>query len=108
MLSDAAWAVIARSLNLPQRQLEIIRAVFDDATEYTIAQNLGISPHTVHTHLERIHHKLGVHDRVELVLLVLAEFLRLTADAASDLPPVCGRRAAGECPFQRKRNAAGN
>jgi DNA-binding NarL/FixJ family response regulator len=102
MLSDAAWLAIAGSLDLSKRQIEIIHSVFDDATEYTIGQDLGISLHTVHTHLERIYHKLGVHDRIELVLRVLAEFLRLTADAASGLPPVCGRRAAGECPFQRQ------
>ncbi len=99
MLSDVAWRAISGSLDLSRRQVEIIQAVFNDATEYAIGQDLGISQHTVHTHLERIHHKLGVHDRVELVLHVLAEFLRLTADAASGLPPVCGRHAAGECPF---------
>jgi DNA-binding NarL/FixJ family response regulator len=102
MLSDAAWLAIAGSLDLSKRQIDIVHAVFDDATEYTIGQDLGISLHTVHTHLERIYHKLGVHDRIELVLRVLAEFLRLTADAASGLPPICGRRATGECPFQRQ------
>jgi DNA-binding NarL/FixJ family response regulator len=102
MLSGAAWVAIAGSFDLSKRQIEIIHAVLDDATEYTIGQDLGISLHTVHTHLERIYHKLGVHDRIELVLRVLAEFLRLTADAGSGLPPICGRRAAGECPFQHQ------
>ena len=99
MLSARAWAGIARSLQLSRRQIQIVRAVFDDDKETAIAANLGISTHTVHTHLERIYHKLHVHDRVQLVRLVLGEFLRLTLDATSGLPPLCGRRAAGDCPF---------
>jgi DNA-binding NarL/FixJ family response regulator len=102
MLSEQAWSAIASSLDLSLRQLEIVKAVFDDAKESAIAEALGISTHTVHTHLERIHQKLGVHDRVELVLLVLAEFLRLTAATPSALPPICGRRMSGECPFQQE------
>ena len=101
MLSSLAWRTIAKSLDLSKRQLQIVRAVFDDATEFAISQDLGISQHTVHTHLERIHKKLEVHDRVEIVLIVLAEFLRLTSDAASGLPPICGRLEMGLCPLQK-------
>lgn len=106
MLSGLAWTKIAGSLDLSTRQVQIVRAVFDDFTEFAIASNLGISQHTVHTHLERIHRKLGAHDRVEMVLLVLAEFLRLTSDITSGLPPVCGRLQAGRCPLQRAPGAS--
>lgn len=100
MLSDLAWKTIADSLELSHRQLQIVREVFDDSTEQAIADNLGISQHTVHTHLERIHRKLDIHDRVELVLTILSEFLRLSADAESTLPPVCPRLDAGDCPLR--------
>ena len=100
MLSGRAWNEIARSLQLSRRQIQIIRAVFDDDKEATMAAALDISTHTVHTHLERIYRRLLVHDRVELVLLILAEFLRLTADLTSGLPPLCGQRAAGKCPLR--------
>jgi len=100
MLSNEAWHAIARALDLSKRQIQVIRGIFDDEIESSIASRLGISSHTVHTHIERIHHKLGVHDRVELVLLVIAEFLRLTACPGSALPPICGRNGAGNCPLQ--------
>lgn len=100
MLSPKAWQALAKSLQLSRRQVQIIRAVFDDAKEPAMADNLGISSHTVHTHLERIYRKLGVHDRVELVLAVLREFHRLTKDLSVGLPPLCGRREAGLCPHR--------
>lgn len=99
MISELGWQAIAGELDLTQRQLEIVRCVFDDQTEFAIAQELGISQHTVHTHLERLHKKLGVHGRLDLVLLVLATFLRLTADTSSGLPPVCGLHTQGTCPL---------
>jgi DNA-binding CsgD family transcriptional regulator len=100
MLSDQAWREIARSLTLSARELQIVRGVFDDHTDFAIAADLGISPHTVHTHIERLHHKLAVADRVELVLRVTAEFLTLTAAPDSTLPSVCANRTAGRCPLR--------
>jgi DNA-binding CsgD family transcriptional regulator len=76
---DQVWHRIARRLRLSPRESEIVRRVFDDQTEYTIAADLGISPHTVHTHFERLHKKLGVTDRVQLVLSITQEFVRLKA-----------------------------
>ena len=100
MLSDQAWAEIARSLKLSGRELQIAHGVFDDRTEFAIAAELGISPHTVHTHVERLHHKLAVIDRAELILCVMNEFLGLTVAPGTVLPPVCADRAAGRCPLR--------
>jgi DNA-binding CsgD family transcriptional regulator len=52
-----------------------MQAVFDDQKETAIAANLGISTHTVHTHLERLYRKLRVSSRVSLVVRVVAEYL---------------------------------
>src|ERR1017187_688409 len=60
IFSGQAWTEIARSLKLSRRELQIVRSVFDDCTELAIATDLGISPHTVHTHVERLHYKLAV------------------------------------------------
>ncbi len=100
MLSEQAWAEIARSLRLSLRELQVLRGVFDDHTEFAIAAGLRISRHTVHTHVERLYHKLAVTDRMELVLLVVREFLRLTVVSGSVLPPICASQVAGRCPLR--------
>ncbi len=100
MFSEQAWAEIARSLRLSGQELQIVRGVFDDCTEFAIADNLKVSPHTVHTHFERLHHKLAVTDRVGLVLRVMDEFFTLTVAKGSTLPPMCAKRAEGRCPLR--------
>jgi DNA-binding NarL/FixJ family response regulator len=100
MFSEPAWEAIARSLKLSGRELQIVRAVFDDETEFCIAAELGISAHTVHTYVERLHRKLAVNDRGRLILRVVDEFLRLTAAPDSILPAICANRTAGRCPLR--------
>jgi len=51
--------------------------------------DLGIAPRTVHTHIERLHRKLEAIDRLQLVLSVVREFLRLTISSDGNLPPIC-------------------
>lgn len=101
MFSEAAWEAIAKSLELSSRELQIVRGVFDDQIEYAIASDLKISPHTVHSHVERLHHKLQVADRVQLVLRVMDEFLRLTLSPQTKLPPICANWRVGGCPLSR-------
>ena len=80
ILSHDAWKTIAKSLRISDRELEIIQGIFDDRKELAIADELKISMHTVHTHLERLYRKLGVSSRVALVLYILSEYL-------SSIPP---------------------
>jgi DNA-binding CsgD family transcriptional regulator len=101
MFSERTWSMIASELNLSGRELQIVRGVFDDQTEITIAGGLGISPHTVHTHFSRLHRKLGVATRTQMSLRIMEEFLALAASPGSGLPSLCGRRSAGECPLSR-------
>ncbi len=75
-----AWEVIANSLRIFDRELQIIQGIFDDQKEFAIADELTMSIHTVHTHLERLYRTLGVSSRVGLVLCILSEYL-------SSLPP---------------------
>jgi DNA-binding NarL/FixJ family response regulator len=75
VFSEDAWQRVTSVLALSARESEILQAVFEDQKECCIAANLGISSHTVHTHLERIYRKLHVSSRVELVVRVFAEYL---------------------------------
>jgi len=106
LFGSRAWALIKRSLNLSTREQQLVRGVFDDYTDLAIALSLGISPHTVHTHFERLHLKLGVTDRAQLILRVLREFLILTALFDSRLPPVCPFRGSFRCPWRNNRPKA--
>lgn len=101
MFSVQAWKAIARSLKLSGRELQIVRGVFDDQKEATIAVGLGVSAHTIHTHVQRLHRKLGITDRSQLLQLVMQEFLVLTAAPANGLPPICANRTARRCPLDR-------
>jgi DNA-binding NarL/FixJ family response regulator len=78
ILSYDAWKKIADSLRISNRELQIIQGIFDDRKELAIADELAISVHTVHTHLERLYQKLGVSSRVTLVLYILSEYLSLS------------------------------
>jgi DNA-binding NarL/FixJ family response regulator len=98
LLSDLAWTEVARSLKLSNRELQISKGVFDNLTESAIGEELGMSEHTVHAHLNRLFRKLRVRTRVQLVLRVtLYEVLLLTVSDASSLPPICRHRANGRC-----------
>ena len=99
MFSADAWLQIARSLGLSGRELEIVRGTFDDKTELDMAADPHISPSTIHTHVERLHHKLAITDRAQLLLRVMQEFIALTAAPGNDLPPICADRTAHNCPI---------
>ena len=54
---------------LSKREKEILQKVAYGATTKEVAKELGISPHTVKTHLERIFEKLGANDRAQAVAI---------------------------------------
>jgi len=99
VFSEHAWQEIARSLKLSGRELQIVRGIFDDDTDLGIAQHIGISLHTVHTHVERLHHKLAITNRPQLLLHVMQQFLTLTVSPENDLPPLCANYGSRGCPF---------
>ena len=106
MFNEQVWAAITRSFKLSNREQQLVRGVFDDCTDFSIASTLGISCHTVHTHFERLHQKLGVAHRAQLILRVVDEFLDLTTSPGGTLPPVCPYRTAPRCPWRRGRTPA--
>jgi len=85
LLNDQIWAAIGTSLGCSRRELQIVTSLIEDRlqTEGEIGRALGISPHTVHTHLERLYKKVGVASRSHLILRVFAVYVRLHAESTS-------------------------
>src|SRR3990172_5492153 len=86
VFDSTTWDLLARRLHASGRELQIVQGVFDDLTDREIGDQVGISPHTVHTYFTRLYHKLGVSSRVALVIRV---FLELPSSSAigRDSPP---------------------
>ena len=72
--SQAVGAVDARGMNLlSKREMEIVRSVALGLTNREIAERLGLSPHTIKNCMFRIFDKLGVSNRVELLLMTMSQ-----------------------------------
>ena len=63
-------AEVAR-LGLTRREMQVIGALVDGQTNKDIAATFNISEYTVKHHLTNIYDKLGVYNRVELVLFAI-------------------------------------
>ena len=98
-LNKAAWERLAEKLKLSRREIQIAQGVLEDQKEVCIARQLRMSPNTVHTHMGRLHRKLSVQGRPQLILKILSAFLFMTAEADSPLPAICGNRTSGRCPL---------
>lgn len=61
-----------RGLGLSPRESQVLRLLARGRTTEAIAREMGISPRTVHKHTERIHAKLGTHDRAQAIATALA------------------------------------
>ena len=56
---------------LSRRESQILQKLAYGATAKEVAHDLGISPHTVKTFLERIYEKLGANDKAQAVAIAL-------------------------------------
>lgn len=83
LLSSQEWGQLTQQLELTPRQAEIIRHLLLGKSDKQIARELGITVPTVRTHMGRLFHKLGISDRVELILHVFA-CLREEPDGSSE------------------------
>ncbi len=70
-LSPERWERAASRLRLTARQAEVMRAVFQGASNKKTARTLGVSALTVKKHLENIYLTLGVTSREEAVMRLL-------------------------------------
>ena len=71
LINDGDWQAIAEMSGFSARELDVARLLFEGMTREKIADQLGISERTVRHHLEHLHSKLRVKNRVGLVLRVI-------------------------------------
>lgn len=76
-LSLPDWQRIVAHFKLSPREAEIVKHMLADRSERDIADQLGISTHTVHTHRERLYRKLSVRSRAQLVICIFGTFVSL-------------------------------
>lgn len=65
---SSEWQLIAEKLGLSNRQLQIVKCIFDGLDEASIGKRLRVSSHTIHSHLNRLYRKLNVRSRCELIV----------------------------------------
>ncbi len=53
---------------LPRRMQQVLDGLLTGETEKQLAERLGRSPHTVHTHVKRLYRRFGVASRAELLM----------------------------------------
>jgi DNA-binding CsgD family transcriptional regulator len=75
------WSRLGDSLKLSDRELQIVQGIFEDQKQESIAFDLGISPHSVNTYIQRIYGKLRIGSRPQLILRVMSEYLAFVMKA---------------------------
>ncbi|MGN1115041.1 MAG: LuxR C-terminal-related transcriptional regulator [Candidatus Ornithomonoglobus sp.] len=58
---------LTQSFGLTRRESEILSMIFSDKDNYEMAENLGITNHTLQKHLQNIYRKMKVSGRIELM-----------------------------------------
>ena len=98
LLPPNRWNAIAEALGLSGRELDVVQCILDGGCEESTARALGISSHTVHTHIDRLHRKLQVGNRAELILRIFGEYVSLVEGGDG--------RAAGAAPAEDAEEAS--
>lgn len=81
------WTAIRTVLNLSPRESDVTLGLLAGETEVDIATRLGISAHTVHCHVTRLHRKLNVQSKSDLLLRVFGTYLSLTRIPLAERSP---------------------
>lgn len=82
LLSREKWRSIAALLGLSKREFQIVLSVFDGHKETVIACELGISTHTIHSHVKRLYRKLDVSDHSRVIVRIFEAYLTLDSAKA--------------------------
>ncbi len=74
-LTEEEWTEVAARLRVPKRELAVLQLLFRGLSEKQIATEMALSPLTVHTYLRRLHIRLDVRTRTELLLVLFDQFM---------------------------------
>jgi DNA-binding CsgD family transcriptional regulator len=105
--SHSVRAVDAQGLNLlSNRELEVVHCLAEGLSNREIAENLGLSPHTIKNYLFRVFDKLGVSSRVELLFMTLNQNHQSRSLFQHFLSSLSGPKFQDEANFTECRKAA--
>jgi DNA-binding CsgD family transcriptional regulator len=82
LLTTCEWQNITDELRLSDRELQIAQGFLDGLDERRAALRIGISEHTVHTHVRRMYQKNGVGSRCEFLIRLFVAHLTGNGGAA--------------------------
>ena len=71
LVTPKQWPQIGEKLDLAERELEVIKLLFEQLTRDQIAEKMGIKSRTVRQYMENIHEKLRVTNRIGVVLRII-------------------------------------
>ena len=71
LLTDRQWEDVGNFLNISVRERQVCELLFVGLTRQAIADHLGIKNRTVRHHMEQLHTKLKVSERVGVVLRIV-------------------------------------
>jgi DNA-binding NarL/FixJ family response regulator len=92
LLREEEWSVVADHLGLSPRESAVAHGLLDGGAERTIATELGLSTHTVHSYVWRIYRKAGVRSRHELTIRAFGMVRSLGPGTARDTREPCVSR----------------
>lgn len=72
-----------------RRQTEILKCLLDGCSEKEVGDRLRIKQSTVHSHVKRLHQKLGVHNRGQLLAAALRHLALHQERTARNPDPTC-------------------
>jgi DNA-binding NarL/FixJ family response regulator len=70
-MDEVRFAPQQQGLPLSPREIEVLQRIASGSATKQVARDLGISLHTVKTHMERIFAKLGANDRAQAVAIAI-------------------------------------
>ena len=75
LLTASEWQQLAQITGRSPREIQVVQGIMDSKPECSIADQLGISRHTVNTSLRRLKAKLAARSREEVLVTVFTVYL---------------------------------